>query len=569
MDSKSCTDGRRGPGAVVRAACVLARLLSFTLIVSCSEVGSVGPARPELARAAIAQPKVGPAPLRRLSNREYLFALQDLFPDQHPALPELPSDADVAGFDNAADGQAASDVRIVRYESVADAYAEGATADEARVRALVGCDFTAAAEREACAAHFIETTGRRLFRRPLAGDERDRYVQRFVRYMNAVDFAAGVRLTLGSMLQAPAFLYRLEPRPAMAEAGSVAPLDGFAMASRLSFLLWESVPDEVLLSAAEAGQLGTRAEQRVQAERMLADPRARRVMWNFHRQWLALDRILVDEHRLRTPAVFADWSEREQVLAALESRLFVENVLSDEGSLGALLTSRRAWLNRSLAALYGVSGVTDENVFRELMLPENERAGLLTRIAFLAGNSHRGATSPPIRANALMLRMLCRTPRPPPPGIDTTPPMLDPSAGPQTNRMVYEARTQGGQCQGCHVSLNGVGFGFEHYNAAGVYSLTDQGLPVDAKGTLYGSAENDSFDGAIELSAALADNDEVYRCAAKQWFRYAFGRAASADEEAQQEQAVATFRDSGGDIRALLLEIVAAPSFWLTPVGEV
>jgi hypothetical protein len=267
--------------------------------------------------------------------------------------------------------------------------------------------------------------------------------------------------------------------------------------------------------------------------------------------------------------VFADWSALQQVSAGTESRLFVENVLSSEGSLHALLTSRRAWLNDALAPLYGLPSAGTDSTFREVQLPERERAGLLTRIAFLAGNSHRGATSPPIRANALMLRMLCRAPRPAPPGVDTTPPTPDPNTGPQTNRMAFEARTQPSACQGCHVSLNALGFGFEHYNAAGVYTLTDHGLPVDARGTLYGSAGNPSFDGAVELSAALADNDEVYRCAAQQWFRYAFGRPASDAEQEELEHAGAAFRASGGDVRALLLSLVEAPSFWLAPAGEI
>ena len=174
---------------------------------------------------------------------------------------------------------------------------------------------------------------------------------------------------------------------------------------------------------------------------MLLDDRARRVLWNFHRQWLGLDRVLGDEHLVRTPEVDPAWTAATPVAATRESQLFVENVLLANGSLRNLLTSRRAWVNGEMARIYGVAAPADPAAWSEVELPETERAGILTRVAFLAGHSHRGATSPPIRGNGIELRFFCQPPISPPPGVDLSQPKADPKQGPQTNRMLFEART--------------------------------------------------------------------------------------------------------------------------------
>ena len=280
---------------------------------------------------------VGPAPLRRLSNSEYLNALHDLFPNLRPTLltlPELPSDTVVAGFDNAADAQQPSDVRIARYEAIANGFAESATADAAAMGALTGCDDWGPDAGASCARAFIEATGRRIFRRPLTVVERDRLELRFATWMESLDFEAAVRLTLSAMLQDPRFVYRVEPAPPASGAhAGVVDVEPYAMASRLSFFLWESVPDEVLLEAASRDELRGASQIRAQADRMLSDDRARRVFWSFHRQWLGLDRILEEEHLLRTPEVDAAWTAASQRSAFTESRLFVENTLMASGSL--------------------------------------------------------------------------------------------------------------------------------------------------------------------------------------------------------------------------------------------
>ncbi len=533
------------------------RIRSTALVLSFAAIPSLG-CDSERSQGAETAPLVGRSPLRRMSNGEYLNALGDLFPDVHVDLPELPQDTLVAGFENAAEAQKPSDVRIARFESIAILYSREATRDSLHVRRLAGCEWDSPAKVTECANHFVETTGRRLFRRPLLAAERDRFVSKLHGWRATIDFEAAVRLTLAAMLQSPQFLYRPEPETA-GQVGAVVPLDGYAMASRLSFFLWESVPDDAGIDAAEHGRLGTAEGVRAEAERMLGDERARRVYWSFHRQWLGLGRISEEEHSVRTAEVDADWTAATSISARKESQLFVENVLSAGGTFEDLFTSRRAWIDGEMARIYGVR-LPPTSGFSETSLKASERAGLLTRVAFLGSTSHRGATSPPIRGNALQLRLLCQAETPPPPGVDLSPPKSSPTEGPKTNRMLFEERTSPQACRGCHEGLNGFGFGFEHYSASGAYQKLDHGLPVDARGNVIGTDVDRAFDGPLELSETLARSRAVRRCATLQWTRYALGRT----PEDIELPAIDALTDSflrDGHVRAFLLELVTSPSF--------
>lgn len=563
---------RRGGGDRVLLLVAVTLVVAGTATIACDP-----PARsPAAGRLPPAPPPpppplvVGPAPLRRLSNQEYLNALRDLFPAPHPALPDLPDDALVAGFDNAAEAQKPSDVRIARYEAIANLYAEALTADPAAVAALVGCaDWTTPEAAASCASAFVARLGSRIFRRPLDDDEQQRFTSRLLAWSDAIDFEGAVRLTLSALLQSPQFLYRPEPIGAVASSsdGLVA-VEPYAMASRLSFLIWQGLPDDGLLDAAARDQLRTADQIGAQALRLLADARARRVFWDFHRQWLGLDRIEDPEHAARTPEVDAGWTGATQLSAAEESRRLVENVLFDDGTFRGLLTSRRSWIDAELARVYrlpspAVEPGSSPGGWDEVALPESERAGILTRAAFLAGYSHRGGTSPPLRGNAIRMRLLCGAPVSPPPDADLSPPVADPGAGPQTNRMLFEARTRSPACQACHAGLNGLGFGFESYDAAGAFQTRDDGLPVDARGHILGTDVDGAFTGAIELSEALSRSQSVYSCATQQWVRYALGRAAVDAEAPLVEALAARFLASDGDVRGLLLDIVTAPTFRL------
>ena len=529
------------------------RVRVVALVMTVSVLSGCRPREPIEAVAVPSGPVVagespGPSPLRRLTKQQYENTLRDVFDVE--VAEHLPDEAVVGGFEGAAEAQLPSELFVSRAQRSAQRYAEAVVSDPARLRRALQCDdWTQASSQARCLARFFQTTARRLYRRALTEDELARLSADVAKWTSDLDFVGAVQLLLEQMLQAPAFLYRPEPGPR---------LDGFQLATRLSFLLWDSGPDEALLERAQAGALTTREDVRAEASRMLADPRARRTMWSFHRQWLGLERLMLEEHAVRTPEVDPQWTALTPLAAQDETRRFVEAVMTEEGTLGALLMSRRAWLDAETARLYGVTSVG------ETVLDSTRRAGVLTRVAFLASTAHRGATSPPIRGNAINLKLLCRMPTPPPPGIDTTPPSK-PAGQKRTTRELFEDRTRPTSCAGCHHALNGLGFGFEHYDAAGHWRALEDGLAIDATGET--PALEGSFDGAIELSSRLASSREVQRCATSMWARYALGRAPVPVEEPWLNATAERFVQSDGDVKGLLLDLVSSPSFLALPVA--
>ncbi|MDQ3035215.1 MAG: DUF1592 domain-containing protein [Myxococcota bacterium] len=525
---------------------------------------------------------IGSAPMRRLSNAEYAHTLRDLFPAElfggaaAPELPSMPPDATASGFENDALSLGPSDVRVARWEESAFRYGRALTATPSVLASFLPCAASATDEtaQRACGATLVRDFGLRAFRRPLTAEESARYEALFDEQRIAIDFEAAVQLTVMALLQSPHFLYRLElPRPRdigeeSDAGGEVAPLDGWQIATRLSYFLWESTPDSVLLDAAAASELATPEQIEAHARRMLADPRAREAVVDFHRQWLDFDRIEEDEHQGRVPELYPTWNEGVRAAVREEQDRFVEGTLFDgEGTLSAMFTSRRTWVNASLASLYGVDGPSDDATWQEATLPESERAGLLTRAGFLASHAHSGNGSPPLRGVFVMERLLCE-PRPSPPAsADTSPPIAMPGDEVRTNRQLFEERTEPAVCMGCHVRIDGFGFGFEHYDAIGAFRELDQGLEIDASGNLSGTDVDGPYVGAIELSEALAESETVRACATRNWLRYAMGRSPERADGCFMDRMVSELAEGGGDVRELMVAIVTSPEFRHRPVG--
>ena len=452
---------------------------------------------------------VGSAPVRRLTNTEYANTVRDLIGDDAPELPEQPSDAVLEGsFENDALSLGPSDVRIARYETAAMRLGEHAVNSPLARDRVLPCA-TANAE---CGRQFVESFGKRAFRRPLSDDELDRWIAFFESQRVSIDFDAAVQLTISAMLQTPQFLYRLENEGSAVNADQLE-LSQHELANRLSYLLWETMPDDELLAAADAGELGTDAELEAQARRLLADERARNAVRSFHRQWLYLDRVLGED---KVPELFPMWIGPVRESAKEETLQFIENTFFEGGTVGDLFTSNVAYVDDVMAELYNIPSPPEP--WSRVELDPSERAGLLSRIAFLAGNAHDANGSPPLRGVYVMERLLCE-PRPSPPAnANVSPPMADPDQGPMTNRDLFEQRVAPSSCQGCHVRIDGFGHGFENYDAAGRFRMEDNTLPVDASGYANGIGNDAEYEGAVELQGLLAESDVVRDC-------YGFGRA--------------------------------------------
>jgi len=503
---------------------------------------------------------LGSAPVRRLTNVEYQNTVRDLLGGALPVLPEQPSDAVLEGsFENDALSLGPSDVRVSRYETAATLLGEHAVTDAIARQRVLPCD----PGDVGCGRAFAESFGRRAFRRPLTEEELGRWSAFFEAQRTAIDFDAAVQLTVSAMLQAPQFLYRLESEGTPLNAQQIE-LSQYELASRLSYFLWESMPDDSLLGAADRGELATQAELEGQARRLLADPRAQASVRNFHRQWLYLDRVLAEN---KLPELFPSWSDQAQRSAREETLRFVEGTFFGGGTIEDLLTSPVAYVDDVMAELYGVPAPAEP--WSPVELDPSERAGILSRIAFLAGNAHEANGSPPLRGIYVMERLLCE-PRPSPPAnADLSPPMADPERGPVTNRDLFEERVAPSNCQGCHVRIDGFGYGFENYDAAGQFRAEDNGLPVDATGYASGIGNDAEYDGAVELQALLAQSEVVHDCVAKQWFTYVNGRPMEPADTCQVEAIQQAFAQSGGRLEELLVAIVLRPEFRLrSPVED-
>jgi hypothetical protein len=506
--------------------------------------GSTGPASPPPPASATA----GVAPLRRLTAEQYRRTVHDLLgvPVDAVAPTALPPDEAVAAkfTSNVVRGVAAADL---------DKYAEVAAALAARVLDnpgnLLPCPL--ASGDEACAKRFIDSFGRRAYRRPLQPVERERLEKI---YAGGGGFRNGVRLVLEAVLQAPKFLYLVEPLPADA-AGKIVAVEPFALASRLSYFLWNSMPDDALLTAAEKGQLGTPTGLEGEAKRLMTDPRFREATAAFHQAWLELGDLKGAE---KNPTLFPAWNPELKAAMAEETRRFVDQVLDGDGKLESLLSAKWSMLSGPLYELYGLPKPAAANEWRKVELPAGQRAGLLTQAGLLSALAKEDRTSFVRRGKLVREALFCQDIPPPPPGVNDTDAETPATA---TAKERAEVHRRSPECAACHALFDPIGFAFEGYDAIGRYRTSDGGKPVEARLELTMTSIDGSYAGAVDLAARLASAPEVGACVAKQWLRFALGREDAAADRPSVEEATRRFQDRGGDVRELIAALVTSPSF--------
>ena len=486
------------------------------------------------------------APLRRLTREQYANAVRDLL--------ALTADVEALDGDEKAGPFYAnvtapvSAVIVEQYRALAEDLAVEAV-DQLDV--IVPCDPV----DSGCAEEFVETFGRRAYRRPLTDAEQSIYVD----VMNEAErFDEGVRLVVQTMLQSPNFLYVVETSLPDPDADDVIALDGYELASRLSLFLWNSIPDPELLDAASAGMLDTPEGLREEALRMLDDTRARDAVASFHTQWLAIDHI---EHATKDLGMFPFWSDEVRDAMIDETRRFSTGVvLQGDGRLETLLSADFTYIDGPLFEIYGIEEPPGHAIGDPVPLDPDERAGLLTQLGFLSAHAHPDQSGPIQRGVEVRTNLLCTPPPPPPPGINAIPPEFDPDA---TTREIFEMHTADPACAGCHELIDGIGLGFEGYDAIGAYRETQNGLPVDQTGTVIGTSDiNGDFDGAVELAHMLATSEDVRSCVARQWFRYAFARIEDNEQDAcSLETLDSVFAESDYNVRELMIALVQTDAF--------
>lgn len=593
----------------------------------------------------------GVSPLVRLTPEEHARTVRDLFGEQavrmwsrvrfepelsldEPLPPEelalaraqfpmqLPGDQEVHGFEGMVAGQSISPYHIESYQRVARSYSSMVRWSR-QVLVCDDWDTRVGRARARCALDSMLDLATRAWRRPLTDEEIARLTDLWGVLAAERPVEAAMEGFVEALLQSPAFLYRLDdPRPG-ADAGSTdgearVALTDWEMASRLSYALWDSMPDDALFQAAARGELSTVEQVADQARRMLADDRARSAIASFHRRWLDIDELFsvrldretyADRYGGPHYAAVADegkdaeaqdleevWSSAviglRRALRDEADRFVTDAVLDGGGTLADLFGATRGVVTDvevfdgrvSTEVLHGEDVVTvdrsgepeirvvsDGNLSYTLQtwpaaFDGEARAGVLTLPGFLAVQSHPVHPAPILRGVHLLERVACEpVGQPPADALDVQVP--DAPDAMSTNRERLTQITSPANCAACHDRINPLGFAFEAYDSFGGYRTDDFGQPLDTTGTWTPlGGDPVTFNDAVDLQAQLARHPVVQDCYVRQWTRQLLGDELAVDDEVlvglQQR-----FRDQGGDIPALLVDLVSSDAFRFRPVS--
>jgi hypothetical protein len=535
--------------------------LAGALALASGCVGTIGGDSPfdgptsDLQSCGNAAVTVEVVPLRRLTPDQFENTLRDLFGD-----PELSIELE------AGDG-AISERAVTQLRDAAELVVSRRAAWTTEV---FPCELTQPSD--GCVEAFLDGFAARAFRRPLSDDEKTWLRGVYDEVTLEASFAEAMEVLLQVVLQAPATVYMFERGRGEILGEDMRALSAYELASRLSYFMWNTLPDQALFSAAANGGLDTPEGIAAEAERLLADPRSEENIVRFFSRWLQLDGGKLHhalEDTTKDPALYPEYGPELQAAMRRETEAFVRRTFFEEGaSFEKLLTGRYAYLDGPLAELYGVSGVSgDEHQWVEL--PEGERAGLFTRAAFLTVLSTRNVTAPIRRGTWLLKEAFCVQLGNPPPNVDDSPVEGGEVGGEiLTVRQDVEARTADAECQTCHSVINPLGFAFEHYDAIGRHQLEEvtSGLHVDASASIVGTDVDGHYTGALALSEALAESEQLRSCFAERWATSAFGAEAGIDS-CSREHIVAEL-ETTGDMRAMLLAIVRSNAFRFINVSE-
>jgi hypothetical protein len=488
--------------------------------------------------------------LRRLTNQEYAATLRDLL-GVEPSVQTLPPDLTLHGFDNNAESISISPAHLEAYRAIAESVASDLVASSTRRAALVGCD--PGAQGGACLDSFVRRFGLRAFRRPLESDE----VNDLLSLGNTSPAAEGpwgpVGRVVEAVLQSPSFLFRVEVgKPAPSRPGLLQ-LNGYEVATRLSYLLFGTTPDDQLLQAAARGELDTAQGASARALAMLNDTvRARPAVWSFASQLLRVVNLgQVD----RPSADFPQWRPALTAAMAEETRRVVERYTDPVGTpLLGLIDTRATFVDSNLAALYGLPSPAG-GAWTEVTLPRDRR-GILTHGSILTLTANTHGTTPILRGKYIRQALLCDDLPPPPPQVPNLPPARP---GLSERERLAEHRVSAA-CSGCHSLLEPLGFGLSRFDAIGAYrTVDDAGLPIDAQGVIDGLPDA-AFDGAVELADRLRREPKVGACLSTHLVRFALGRSETESDACTISQLAAVLQQDG-DFRALLSALAGTDSF--------
>ena len=539
---------------------LLAQWVQYRASASDEELAA---ARKRLGDVAEAGPK---QLVRRLTHSQYNNTVRDLLGDYSRPANRFPEEDFVDGFKNQLTAQGMPPLLVETYSTSAERLALNAFRI-GDVNGVVPCKPSSATD-EKCRDAFVRQFGLKAFRRPLADDELRRYGAVFSTQARATrTFLEGARVVVEAMLQSPNFLFHVEGGP-----------DGtrfdYDAASRLSYLLWNTMPDVALFDAAARGELKTVDGRMKAARRMIDDPRAKQALDEFFDEWLRFDRV---QNAVKARA--ADFTPEIAAAMAEETRTLLQYLVWNDRNFMDALTADYTFISSDLAALYKVPAPPGE--FEMVKLPPTaHRAGILGHGSFLASTAGPTATSPTARGIFVRERLLCQHVPPPPPGVNQTlPEPTDPTSA-RTRRQLMTAHVENATCASCHRLMDPIGFGLENFDAIGLWRDKETialpgrragesggrgrgnnvALSIDTQGEIAG-IPNSTFSDARQLGRILADSPVCQKCIVRQMFRYSYGRLETGTDEPTIDLIFDRFRDSGFRFKTLLLGLIESSEF--------
>jgi hypothetical protein len=495
----------------------------------------------------------------RLTHKQWEATVRDLL--GLPAVPGLSSTftTDPLGtshFDNDEAVLVVTSGLWADYARAAEQLSTTATATAAAMAAFVPQGLPTDPTLQARA--FITQFGKRAFRRPLTSTEVDSYAALFAQGTTLTGvtdaFTAGVRITLQAMLQSPHFVYRVEA--SSGAPGQDIALNGYEVATRLSYALLGTMPTPALTVAAETGQLDTADGVGQQAQLLLVDPRSHDVVAEFHRQ---LFRVQNYANIQKDSTVFPEFTPQTPAALQREHELFVESVaFTDVRGLTELLTAPYTFVNKVNAPLYGLAATAYGDAFQRVALDPTRRRGILSQAGFLSYFGTATLQNTILRGAFVNLSVLCANLPPPPAAIPPLPP-LQPG---MTNRQRIEAHTGPGTCGAtCHgTMINPIGFGLENFDGAGRYQTLDNGKTIDASGTYSFDGVAKSYNGVKEMTDLISQSVQTHRCYAQNQVEFVLGRKHQPADLSLVELQGHTSR-IGGSLQSLLVALVSSTPF--------